>query len=97
MGIIRILAAVPSLTVPDLSLASLAPATPAVVAALDLEFALRERLFALGVRVGRTIRVVRRFGNHGPLQVRVDRTDVILRRAEAARIRVDLLAGVANR
>ena len=70
------------------TLANLAPATPAVVESLDLEFALRERLFALGLRVGRTISVVRRFGNHGPLQVRIDRTDVILRRAEAARIGV---------
>ncbi len=75
------------------SLATLAPATPAVVAALDLEFALRERLFALGLRVGRTISVVRRVGQHGPLQVRVDHTDVILRRAEAERISVDPLAG----
>ena len=71
-----------------LSLATLANATPAVVTALDVEFALRERLFALGLRVGRTIRVVRRFGHKGPLQVRVDHTDMILRGAEAARIQV---------
>jgi len=70
------------------TLANLAPATPAVVESLDLEFALRERLFALGLRLGRTISVVRRFGNHGSLQVRIDHTDVILRRAEAARIGV---------
>lgn len=71
-----------------LSLATLATATPAVVTRLDVEFALRERLFALGLRVGRTIRVVRRFGRKGPLQVRIDHTDMILRGAEAARIQV---------
>lgn len=73
------------------TLASLVPEKPAVVEAIDFEFPLRERLFALGLRVGRTIRVVRRFGRNGPLQVRVDHTDVILRDAEAARIRVALL------
>ena len=70
------------------TLASLAVRTPAVVESLELEFALRERLFALGLRVGRTIRVMRRFGRNGPLQVRVDHTDVILRGTEAARIKV---------
>lgn len=70
------------------TLSDLAPLTPAVVESLDLDFALRERLFALGLRVGRTINVVRRFGRHGPLQVRVDHTDVILRGTEAARIKV---------
>ncbi len=74
------------------TLASLAVRTPAVVESLDLEFALRERLFALGLRVGRTIRVMRRFGRNGPLQVRVDHTDVILRGSEAEKIRVAPIA-----
>ncbi len=76
------------------TLANLALRTPAVVESLDLDFALRERLFALGVRVGRTINVVRRVGRHGPLQVRVDHTDLILRGTEAARIRVAVLPAV---
>jgi len=74
------------------TLASLAVRTPAVVESLELEFALRERLFALGLRVGRTIRVMRRFGRNGPLQVRVDHTDVILRGSEAKKIRVAPIA-----
>ncbi len=74
------------------TLASLAVRTPAVVESLELEFALRERLFALGLRVGRTIRVMRRFGRNGPLQVRVDHTDVILRGSEAEKIRVAPIA-----
>lgn len=53
------------------------------------EFALRERFAALGVRPGRTIRVVRRLGARGPLQVRVDHTDLVLRAAEAAQIDVE--------
>jgi ferrous iron transport protein A len=72
-------------------LATLRPAQHAVVTALDLEFAVRERLAALGVRVGRTLQVVRRCGARGPLQVRVDHTDLILRTAEAQRISVELL------
>jgi ferrous iron transport protein A len=73
-------------------LSALAPQTPALVESLDVEFAVRERLHALGLRVGREIRVVRRLGRHGPLQIRVDHTDVILRGAEAARITVAPLA-----
>ncbi|UCG96877.1 MAG: ferrous iron transport protein A [Burkholderiales bacterium] len=78
------------------TLADLALQAAAVVESLDMDFALRERLFALGLRVGRTIRVVRRFGRHGPLQVRVDHTDVILRGAEARRIRVVPIGGEAQ-
>ena len=72
----------------SLVLASLAPQQRAVVTALDLEFAVRERLAALGVRIGRKLYVVRRVGSTGPLQVRIDHTDLILRRAEADRIQV---------
>jgi ferrous iron transport protein A len=78
--------------VPNLALAKLLPHQCAVVTALELDFALRERLAALGVRIGRRLQVVRRFGASGPMQVRVDHTDLILRRAEAACIRVRLLA-----
>lgn len=75
----------------DLALSALEPCRPALVTALDLEFAVRERLAALGVRIGRRLQVVRRIGVNGPLQVRVGHTDFILRVAEAGRIRVELL------
>jgi Fe2+ transport system protein FeoA len=39
---------------------------------------------------------VRRAGGRGPLQVRIDHTDLILRRAEADRIAVRLLPEVAS-
>jgi ferrous iron transport protein A len=77
----------------NLTLSALEPEVHAVVTALDLDFAVRERLAALGVRVGRRLKVVRRVGTSGPIQVRVDHTDVILRAAEAGRIRVDAMDG----
>jgi ferrous iron transport protein A len=76
----------------NLALAALQPRQHAVVTALDLEFAVRERLAALGMRIGRRLLVVRRVGTSGPMQVRIDHTDLILRTAEADRIRVELLA-----
>ena len=75
----------------NLALAALEPRQHAVVTELDLEFAVRERLAALGVRIGRKLEVVRRVGASGPMQVRVGHTDLILRNAEANRIQVQLL------
>jgi len=72
-------------------LAALKPAQRAVVTALDLEFPVREKLAALGVRIGRSLQVVRRVGSAGPMQVRVGHTDLILRAADAGRITVELL------
>ena len=74
----------------NLALAALQPRQHAVVTALDLEFAVRERLAALGMRIGRRLLVVRRVGTSGPMQVRIDHTDLILRTSEANRIRVQL-------
>ena len=79
-----------------LPLAALDPDLRAVVVSIDFEFAVRERLAALGVRAGRQLRVVRRMGPRGPLQIRVDHTDLILRGSEAKRIQVELLNAVAG-
>jgi ferrous iron transport protein A len=76
----------------NLALAALEPRQHAVVTALDLEFAVRERLAALGLRIGRRLHIVRRVGSSGPMQVRIEHTDLILRAAEANRIQVRLLA-----
>jgi len=76
----------------NLALAALEPRQHAVVTALDLEFAVRERLAALGLRIGRRLHIVRRVGRSGPMQVRIEHTDLILRAAEANRIQVRLLA-----
>jgi ferrous iron transport protein A len=75
----------------NLALTALAPRQQAVVTALNVEFAVRERLAALGLRIGRRLQVVRRVGAAGPMQVRIDHTDLILRAAEAGRIEVELL------
>lgn len=74
-----------------LTLTELEARQRAVVTTLNLEFAVRERLAALGVRIGRSLQVVRRVGASGPMQIRIDHTDLILRAAEAGRIEVELL------
>lgn len=78
---------------PELSLTALKPRQQAVVTALDLDFAVRERLAGLGVRIGRKLQLIRRVGASGPMQVRIDHTDLILRASEANRIRVRLHSG----
>jgi len=81
---------------PELTLTDLAPEQRAVVTHLTLDFAVRERLAALGMRVGRKLQLVRRIGPNGPMQVRVDHTDLILRAAEARQIGVSLLTEAAG-
>ncbi|MCC7005802.1 MAG: ferrous iron transport protein A [Ottowia sp.] len=46
--------------------------------------ALFHRLSALGVRVGKTVEMVRCAHMSGPLQIRIGTTDLILRRYEAS-------------
>ena len=60
----------------------------AVIAEVAMEFAVKERLAALGLRQGRRVEVVRRMGRRGPIQVRTGATDILLRGGEAQRILV---------
>jgi ferrous iron transport protein A len=62
---------------------------PARILRINSEFDVRERLLALGLRPGRCVQVIRRLGRLGPLQVRVDHTDVVVRAIDAAHIEVD--------
>ncbi len=71
-----------------MTLNQLVPSETATVLAIDLPFELRERLAALGVKVGRRLALVHRLGVHGPLQVRAGSTDLILRAREAAGIKI---------
>ena len=71
-----------------MTLDQLLPTQRATVLAIDLPFELRERLAALGVKVGRQLELIHRLGRRGPLQVRAGSTDFILRAAEAAGIEV---------
>ncbi len=50
--------------------------------------ALRERLAALGLRVGREVAVLRRGAFRGPLHVRVGRTEIMMRPAEAGLVQL---------
>lgn len=64
---------------------------PAVISAIEADESLFHRLSALGFRVGKPLSIIRRANFKGPLQVRLGTTDVILRAAEAARIRINTL------
>jgi len=61
----------------------------ATITAIEAEEFLFHRLSALGFRIGKPLRIIRQANFNGPLQVRLGTTDVILRRSEAARIRIN--------
>lgn len=49
---------------------------------------LTARMRALGLMPGRRVKVIRQSPFHGPIQVRVGQTDMIIRRSEAATIQI---------
>ena len=69
-------------------LGALRPGDSATVVALDVSEDLYHRLAALGVRVGKTVRLLRRGRFSGPLHIRIGTTDLMLRACEARAIRV---------
>jgi ferrous iron transport protein A len=58
------------------------------VQSIEADEALHHRLIALGFRIGKPVTLIRLGRFQGPLQVRVGMTDVILRRSDAAKIRL---------
>lgn len=70
------------------TLAALHPGDIATIASIHAEEALHLRLLALGFRTGKQIELIRKASFSGPLQVRIGTTDVMLRRSEAAKIKV---------
>ena len=74
-----------------LSLASLAPGEAASILGLDVSPELRDRLTALGLKIGKPVTLIRRGALGGPLHVRVGTTELVLRRKEAKLIAVDPL------
>jgi ferrous iron transport protein A len=74
------------MTMPNLG--SLRPGDSATVIALDVSEELYHRLAGLGVRVGKTVRLLRRGRFSGPLHIRIGTTDLMLRVCEARAIRV---------
>ena len=73
---------------PATTLATMLPGDIATIVSIHAEEALHLRLLALGFRNGKQIELIRRASFSGPLQVRIGTTDVILRRSEAAKIKV---------
>lgn len=74
-----------------LLLSQLATGELADISAIEADESLFHRLSALGFRVGKPIQIIRRANFKGPLHVRLGTTDVILRIADAGRIRVNTL------
>jgi len=71
-------------------LSQLATGKRAIIAAIEAEESLFNRLSALGFRVGKPLHVIRRANFNGPLHVRLGTTDVVLRKREAARIQINI-------
>ena len=59
------------------------------IASLEGDESLRARMFALGLRAGREVLVIRRARLGGPLQIRIGSTDLMVRRSEARLIRLE--------
>ncbi len=71
-----------------LLLRQLATGESATIVRLDVDHELQKRLVALGMRVGKAVKVIRRAAFGGPMHVRLGTTEIILRTAEAALISV---------
>ena len=70
------------------TLATLRAGDTATIVSIHAEEALHLRLLALGFRNGKRVELIRMAIFSGPLQVRVGTTDVMLRRTEAEKIKV---------
>ena len=71
-----------------LTLNRLGPGECGTILALDASEELYQRLVALGLRIGKGVRLLRRARFGGPLHVRVGTTELMLRRREAHCIRL---------
>ena len=71
------------------NLTNLVPGESATILAILTDEALRQRLMALGFRVGKRIELIRKASFSGPLQVRIGTTDILLRKHEASQITVE--------
>jgi ferrous iron transport protein A len=63
-------------------------ATISGISATNTDQSLYQRLVALGFRVGKSIKVMRKASFHGPIHVRIGSTDVMLRESEAKLINI---------
>lgn len=67
-------------------LSELSAGETGIISRLGVDEALYHRLSAMGLRIGRPIKVVRKAAISGPIQIRVGFTDLIVRRADALHI-----------
>jgi ferrous iron transport protein A len=72
----------------SLTLAQLRPGETATIVSVHAEEALHQRLLALGFRSGKQLELIRKASFSGPLQIRIGTTDILLRRDEAAKVKV---------
>jgi ferrous iron transport protein A len=79
----------PAIIMSATTIATMVPGDIATIVSIHAEEALHLRLLALGFRTGKKVELIRKASFSGPLQVRVGTTDVMLRRAEAAKIKVN--------
>lgn len=73
---------------PAITLATLQMRDVATIVSIHAEEALHQRLLALGFRTGKQVELIRKASFGGPIQVRIGTTDILLRRNEAAKIKV---------
>ena len=73
---------------PAVALSSLVPGESATIVAVHTEEPLHQRLLAMGFRTGKQIEIIRKARFSGPLQVRIGTTDILLRKIEAEKIKV---------
>lgn len=73
---------------PATTLAAMRAGDIATIVSIHADEALHLRLLALGFRSGKQVELIRKASFSGPLQVRIGTTDVMLRRTEAAKIKV---------
>ena len=71
-----------------MSLNQLASGQPAIIEAINASERLRVQMMALGLRVGRRLLVLRRAPMRGPLHLRIGATEIMIRRRDAAGVRV---------
>lgn len=67
------------------------PGESATIHSISADETLFHRLAALGFRVGKRIELVRCASFNGPLHVRIGNTEIMLRRSQAALIKVEQL------
>lgn len=73
-------------------LSSLNVGDHAVIRDIAADEVVRQRMYAMGLRAGREAFVMRRGRLGGPLQIRVGSISLVVRRSDAERVQVSLMA-----